>query len=250
VNSSETTLEGRLLVVAGGGHFGVRAAKHAKESHARVAIVDINPKCAAAEYADRTLWAHEKRALDIPKGSAVLFIQDAVDFILDLLRLTTPDYIVPAVPGHLAGRVVEKCLKCKGFCPSSASSAARRIASALPQGIVLNTDEANGIIVTSYMQRDLVCRVPCSQPGDRCPTTGRVKAGPMHHVLSKALVGNVDLSRVLVSRLVSSEAGCFRGADLASFLADAGHFNPPYTLAIATSCECHGVLNLFSVSKA
>ena len=250
MNSSETTLEGRLMVVAGGGHFGVRAAKHAKESHARVAIVDINPKCAAAEYADRTLWAHEKRALDIPKGSAVLFIQDAVDFILDLLRLTTPDYIVPAVPGHLAGRVVEKCLKSKGFCPSSASSAARRIASALPQGIVLNTNEANGIIVTSYMQRDLVCKVPCSQPGDRCPTTGRVKAGPMHHVLSKALVGNVDLSRVLVSRLVSSEAGCFRGADLASLLADAGHFNPPYTLAVATSCECHGVLNLFSVSKA
>lgn len=247
MGSSQIPLEGRLMVIAGGGHFGARAAKYAKESGARVAIVDLDPHCAAADYADRTLAAYENGALETG-GSAVLFVQDAVGFLLDLLRLTTPDYIVPAVPGHLAGWAVERWLKSKGLCVSP-SGAVRRVASAMPQGTILYTDDESGVIVMSYMPQGLICRVPCQQPGDRCPTTGRVKAGPMHRLLSEAAKRNADLSRVFVSRLVGPEAGCFTGEELAFLISDLGHLSPPYTLAVGTSCECHGILNLFSVTK-
>ena len=236
-----------MVVVAGGGHFGSKAAKYAKESGARVAIVDLDPHCAAAAFADSILGGYGKGALDT-EGSAVLFVQDAVDFLLDLLRSTTPGYIVPAVPGHLAAWVVERWLKTKGLVVSP-SGMVSKVTSAMPQSTILFTDEAKGVVVTSYMPQGQLCRLPCMQPGDRCPTTGRAKLGPMHRFLSEAAAGNADITRVFVSRLVGPEAGCFRGEELASLLVDLGSATPPYTLAVGTSCECHGILNLFAVSN-
>jgi hypothetical protein len=249
LNDPEIPLRGRLVVVAGGGHFGARAARYAKESRARVMIVDTDPHCAAADQADRTLHALEKEALEIGSGSAVFIVQNAVELMLSLLRLKTPDYIAPAVPGHFAGWVVERWLKSNGLQASPASKATRKIATSMPQGTILHVDESRGVIIVSHMPEGLSCKVPCPQPGDRCPTTGRTKAGPMHSLLAKAAEGNVSLSRVLVSRLMGPEAGCFRGAELTSILADAGRLKPPYTLAVGTSCECHGIMNLFSVTK-
>lgn len=249
MNDPEIPLEGRLVVVAGGGHFGAQAARYAKESRARVMIVDTDPHCAAADHADRSLHALEKGALEIGSGSAVLIVQDAVDLMLSLLRLKTPDYIVPAVPGHYAGWVVERWLKSNGLQTSAASKATRKIATAMPRGTILHMEEGRGVVIVSHMPEGLNCKVPCQQPSDRCPTTGRTKAGPMHSLLAKAAEGNVNLTRVLVSRLLGPEAGCFRGAELASIIADAGRLKPPYTLAVGTSCECHGILNLFSVTK-
>lgn len=249
MNNPGIPLEGRLVVVAGGGHFGAQAARYAKGSRARVMIADTDPHCAAADNADRTLHDLENGSIEIGCGLAVLIVQDAVELMLSLLRLKTPDYIVPAVPGHYAGWVVERWLKSNGLQASPAPKATRKIATAMPKGTVLLVDESRGVVIVSYMPEGLNCKVPCQQPGDRCPTTGRVKAGSMHSLLAKAAEGNVDLSRVLVSRLLGPEAGCFSGDELTSIIADAERLKPPYTLAVGTSCDCHGILNLFSVTK-
>lgn len=249
VGVSSVPIEGRLVIVAGGGHFGAKAAEYAKGAGARVVILDTDPDCAASWFANWTFKTFEDGTLfDLRGGSAALFVQDAVDSILALLRSMTPDYIAPAVPGHLAGWVVERWLRGRGLEVKPASEAAGRVAAAMPDGTVLLTDAAKGVVITSHMPQGSQCKVPCRQPPDRCATTGRAKAGPMHRLLAKAAEENADLSRVLVSRLLGPEAGCFTGQELASLIADAARMSPPYTLAVGTSCECHGIMNIFRVT--
>lgn len=247
---SSVPLEGRLVIVAGGGHFGAKAAEYAKGAGARVVILDTDPDCAAAWFANWTFRTFENGTLfDLRGGTAALFVQDAVDSVLMLLQTMTPDYIAPAVPGHLAGWVVERWLKSRGLKAKPSPKAAKKVAAAMPEGTVLQTDARKGVVITSHMPTGSECKVPCQQPPDRCATTGRIKAGPMHRLLAKAAEKNADLSRVLVSKLLGPEAGCFRGAELVSLIADAGRLSPPFTLAVGTSCECHGIMNLFRVTE-
>lgn len=247
---SSIPLEGRLVVVAGGGHFGAKAVEYAKKAGARVVILDTDPDCAAAWFANWTFRTFENGTLfDLRGGTAALFVQDAVDSLLLLLRTMTPDYIAPALPGHLTGWVMERWLRSRGLRANPAPKAAKKVAAAMPEGTVLQTDAKNGVVVTSHMPLGSRCRVPCQQPPDRCATTGRAKAGPMHDLLARAAVENADLSRVLVSRLLGPEAGCFGGPGLASLIADAGRLSPPYTLAVGTSCGCHGIMNVFRVTR-
>lgn len=241
-------LTNKLIVVAGGGYFGTRAVRFAKEMGGRVVAVDSRIDCEASKFVDEIVEGENLRgALKVRAGSATLFVFDAVEFLSLLLKVTVPDYIAPAVPGHLAGKVVKSWLEQEGLVVECGSEAMRDVVDGIPEGLIVKKDEGMGVIITSYMQEGGQCKVPCDQPLDRCQTTGRLKKGPMYRILTNAARNKVTLSKVLFSHNLREEVGLFEGSELMSFLSDVKNLKTPYSLAIGTACGCHGILNLFLV---
>ena len=241
-------LKNKLIVVAGGGYFGTKAVRLAKDVGGRVVAIDSRIDCEASKFVDEIVEGEDLRgALNVRAGSATLYVCDAVEFLFRLMRATVPDYIVPSIPGHLAGKLVKNWLEREGLVVECGSEAMRDIVGGIPEGLVVHQDEGMGIIITSYMREGGQCKVPCDQPLDRCKTTGRPKSGPMYRILTYATRDKVTLSRILLSHNLRGEVGLFEGTELMSFLSDAIGLKAPYSIAIGTSCSCHGILNLFSV---
>lgn len=241
-------LKNKLIVVAGGGYFGTKAVMLGKEMHARVGVIDNKIDCEASKFVDEIVKEEDiQRALNIEAGSATLFLCDAVEFLVRLLRITTPDFIFPAMPGNLAGKVIKRQLEHEGLVVESKSKVIKKVMKDIPESLILLCDEKMGVIITSYMFEGSTCRVPCDQPMDFCPTTGRLKIGPMHRILAYATHDKVTLSKILVGHILGEAVGSFEGPELASFLSDVMRLKTPYSLAIGTACDCHGILNLFSI---
>lgn len=244
-------LGNKLIVVAGGGYFGTKAAIFGKDVHARVVVVDNRVDCKASKFVDKTVEEMDThRSLNTRPGSAILFVCDAVEFLVRLMKIAEPSFIVPAIPGNLAGRVVKGWLEKEGLIVESNPKALRNVSKDIPEGLIQDFNEEVGVISTSYMFKGRSCRVPCDQPSDFCPTTSRSKMGPMHQILSFATHKKLTASKVLVSHMLGEEAGCFRVSELTSFLSDIGRIKTPYSIAIGTACNCHGILNLFSIQSS
>jgi len=241
-------LKDKLIVIAGGGHFGTEALISAKESLAKIILIDEIPDCKASKFADERVNGIDlDEAMSVKANNVKFFVCDAVKFLKDFLKKATPDYIVPAIPGHLAGKLVKRWLEDKDFKIKFDSRLVREVLDDIPKSMVIYCDENSGTIITSYMPKGSFCKIPCDQPIEFCPTTGKPKAGPMYKVLEHANWNKVKISKILISHKLQRDVGCFRGEELTSFLSSIEHIERPYSLAIGTSCTCHGILNLFSV---
>lgn len=244
-------LKNRLVVVAGGGYFGTKAVIFSKDKCARVVVIDNKIDCEASRLVDKIVKEEDIReVLNIKAGSATLFVCDAVGLLVSLMGVTAPDYIVPAIPGNLAGKVVKRWLEYRGLVVETKSEAMKNVVKDIPESLILHCDEEKGVMITSYMPEGSLCKVPCDQPRGFCPTTGMVKIGPMHRILAYATHDKVTLSKILVGHMLGEEVGCFQGSELASFLLGTERLKAPYSLAMGTACDCHGILNLFSIRGA
>jgi len=241
-------LKNKLFVVAGGGYFGAKAVMFGKDVHAKVVVVDERFDCEASSFVEAIVREGSiAKAVSVKPGYATLFVYDAVEFLVRLVGIRSPDYIVPAIPGNLAAKVVKRWLEHKGLVAEGKSHALKDVLKDIPENLVLLCDENAGVIITSYMPNGNLCRIPCDQPVDFCPTTGRGKIGPMHRVLANVVHEKVTLGKIFASHIFRQEFGSFQGSELASFLSDVEKLSCPYSLAVGTACKCHGILNLFSV---
>ena len=241
-------LENKLILIAGGGHFGKEAMISAKNAGARVVLIDDRESCPAGEFADEKVRGYDfERISNLKPGFAVFFVSDAVNFLLKFLKSETPDFIAPAIPGHLAAKVVKKSLEDEGLKVNTYFDL-DEILEDIPKSLLINSDKGNGIIVLSYMPKDKLCQLPCDQPKDFCKTTKRPKAALIYKILEFALWNKVNISTILKSYKLEKAVGSFKGDDMCGLLDKLKKIQPPYTLAIGTSCGCHGVVNIFSVS--
>jgi hypothetical protein len=241
-------LRNKLIVIAGGGYFGSKAVRFAKEKGGRVVVIDNKIDCKAKKMVDEVVKGGDpSQVLSVEAGIAKLFVYDAVEFLCSLLKITVPDYIAPAMPGHLAAKVVKNWLEGEGLVVECKSGALLDIAASISKDLIVQKNEDMGVIITSYMREGGQCKVPCNQPQDRCQTTSRPKKGPMYRIMRNAIRNKVAISKVLISYNLKGEVGFFKGSELISFLSEVKRLKTPYHLAIGTACGCHSILNLFLV---
>lgn len=245
----------KLVLIAGGGYFGTKAVRLTKDAHANVVVVDNKIDCEASKFVDKIIKERDiHKTSDIMAGSAALFVCDAVEFIVRLMMIKSPDYIIPAMHGHFAGKLVKRWLEYEGLEVKNKLCLVERVLKDIPQSLILHCDKEMGVIITSYMSKGKLCEVPCDQPIDICPTTGLSKIGPMHNILTDVTQSKVTISKILAGHTLwgrkGGEVGYFQGSELTSFLSETKKLKTPYSLAIGTSCDCHGILNFFSVHSS
>jgi hypothetical protein len=71
----------------------------------------------------------------------------------------------------------------------------------------------------------------------------------MDKLLEFAVYNQTDVSQILQSKQLTGGLGAINGKELCSLLKQLETHQKPFTLAIGTACDCHGVLNLAKIAK-
>ena len=117
----------------------------------------------------------------------------------------------------------------------------------IPKSLVSFVDEDSAVIVVSYMPSNMRCRDDCMPPKDFCAVTGRPKLASMDKLLAFSVHNLADVSMIFTSIQLTGGLGAINGKELVSLLKRLETNQKPFTLAIGTACDCHGVLNLAEV---
>jgi len=241
-------LKGKLVFVMGGGNFGTRALKYLKAKRCKVLVADVNPDCMAKS--EVTVQAAGLDVADsLVDGQAAFLVGDAVELLLNLLETKVPDLVVTAIPGNATAKVVESWLSKLGYKLEPYRTVIPRVLENIPKSLVSFVDEDSAVIVVSYMPSHMRCRENCMPPKDFCASTGRPKLTSMDKLLQFSVYNLMDTSTIFRSRQLTGGLGAIDGKELHSLLKRLDNLHKPYTLAIGTACDCHGILNLTKVNK-
>lgn len=223
--------------------MGTRAAQAAAQAGACVLVMDSDPRCRASHIAQSTL--DDLSSFEPVAGDVQLWVGDGVRGLLTVMSTLTPALVVPAIPGHMAAKLVLSYATSRHVSLRVSSTLAAQLASRLPEGSVVVDDTPSGVLIVSYMPPGKVCAEGCTQPLV-CPITGFRKDVPMHELISGSLAHVVDRARVLVSWQLDGSGGVM-GEDVRAMLDELEMMHTGDTYAVATACVCHGIINTFEV---
>jgi len=243
IRSKSALKQGELVVCLGGGEWGAKAARIAKNNRANAIVIDKSSNCLARELADKVIAEQDLMRLDLE--GVVFYVGDAVAALIGILKLTTHAWIIPAIAGGFSGQLIERWLATK---PVKVIRSGRLVDSALqglPPKLVFSANRRSGTLITSYMPEGIKCKPDCSAP-PKCPVTGRRRISPMYKLLEFSLCEVVDHYKIFVTKQLGGIGG-ISGSEVKEALEYIYNLDPPYSLAIGTSCRCHGLVDFFEV---
>ncbi|MDG6222905.1 MAG: hypothetical protein QCH99_06560 [Candidatus Bathyarchaeota archaeon] len=245
--SDKNTLKGKSVFVMGGGKFGTNALRYLKTKEAKVLVVDINPNCKAKPEAD--IQAYSLDAWNSLKNGQPAFLAgDAYKLLLDLLQTSVPDFVVTAIQGNTIANVVQNWFTKNGFKSEPYLEGVSKVLENLPKSMVF-VNENTAFIAASYMYPDKRCKTNCTAPKNVCALTGRPKPATIESLLKFAVFGVADHCILFSSPLLTAGLGAINGNDLSSLFKKLETFPKPFTLALGTACDCHGVVSLIKTTK-
>ena len=144
------------------------------------------------------------------------------------------NYVIPAVPFHLAFEYILAKLKPLGV--------KRRTVPPL-YGLPNVTRDRKGDLCTSIA--DFLCPEGCPEPSRYCTVTGKTRKKPLYKQLME-LTGPFE-SRVIRSHQLAAGVGGFKPEVLTDVLEDIKRGQSVHRLVlVSTACRCHGVVSALS----
>jgi hypothetical protein len=167
------------------------------------------------------------------EGAKVTLEQsDGVDFLIRHLSHAEPkpDWIIPALPVHLAADWILSCLGSEGI---------RRIP--IPPKIEpLLPNPMRGSEGNIYVSHaDFRCPDDCAEPRDLCTVTQRPRKQNMFDLLRKLRIPTFQ-SLVIRSHQLGPGIGGYRPEELFALIESVEQSTG--NLLVCTSCRCHGVI--------
>jgi hypothetical protein len=207
--------------IIGGGKFGLRAARALAKKHSLTRLTIVEKEKAVC------------RQLDQLGFEAVC--KDAVEYLeRNLASETYPDWIVPAIPLHVAF----ECIKTK--------LSKSRIVQELPVAKDLLTELPNPITADTgqvYISiADFECPENCSEPDGICTHTGKPRLMVLHEYLKSVQLKNAK-TVVIQSHQLAPGVGGYTPRALFAALNKIEAIAGPVSLS--TACSCHGILQIF-----
>ncbi len=211
--------------IIGLGHFGQLALDRLASSSGPRSFTLVDPD-------PLSLRAAEGHGAEIVASDGVAFLAER------LSRTGGPDWIIPAVPVHLAA---EWCMRRLG--PERVS----RIG--LPPGIESRLAHPmtgpSGDIYVSHA--DFICPDDCPEPADRCTVTQQPRKPNMFDQLAHIPVPG-GRSLVIRSHQLRPGVGGYRPGALFHLLDQLGSLPGP--ALVSTACRCHGVVTPMTILES
>jgi len=214
----------RVYWILGAGRFGRLAVERllARREPPQLVVVDQNP--------DKLLLFADRP------------VERVNEDVLDFLRANLeegPDWIVPAVPIHVAFGWLAAELA--GIGRLETLSAPQTVDSQIPNPW---RDGRGGLYTSVATFR---CPDDCSEPRDRCTVTGLRRSGDLFALLARIRVpGYVPL--VVRSQQLAAGVGGYRPSALQRLLRGAEAAQG--SVLVATACRCHGVIHALRFHRA
>ena len=205
--------------IIGAGKFGLRAPlwlNRQKDRSFDITMVDLDRE---------SLTEAEALGCRTQQADAVSFLHHS------LTRNNGPDWVVPAVPVHLA---FEWCRHRLGH--------ERLLSEPLPDGIdacLPNPMKGQGSdIYVSHA--DFLCPPNCNEPDDRCTKTGKPRKTDMFTLLERVSFQDIT-PFVIQSVQLGPGVGGYAPAAMFDLLTRLEHHRG--RCFVATACRCHGVVS-------
>ena len=207
-------------LVIGCGHFGSKAVEKLlkKNPHSKITVVDKKRKAT-------------QKVSHLPIESLTC---DGLLYLERFLSECKPaDYIIPAVPFHVAFEFILSHLK-----PSGAKRRKVPPLTELPNPMPGKT----GDLYTSLA--NFLCPGDCPEPSRYCTVTGKRRRKPLYQILK-------DLDAPFASRVIRSYqlglgVGGFQARVLLDLVEDLKKSTSDRLILISTACRCHGVTSALS----
>ncbi len=208
-------------LIIGCGHFGSRAAEKIfqKDPHSKIIVIDKN-----------------KKALQkVSRLPIETIISDGIFYLRQFLSEgREADYIIPAVPFHLAFEFILSHLKPLG--------GKRRKTPFIP-GLPNSMMGKKGDLYTSLA--NFLCPEDCPEPAQYCTITKERRHKPLFQIL-KDLEGPFE-SKVIRSKQLGLGVGGYLPEDLLKIVREIKKAGASDRLIlISTACRCHGVTSALS----
>lgn len=170
-----------------------------------------------------------------PLQNVKIINDDGVLFLKKyLIRQNSPDWIIPALPLHLAA---QWCMSDYGHVHVKRCPVPKELEKKLPNPI----SGPSGDIYTSMA--DFLCPDDCPEPADYCPFTNKKRDENLFDRLEGIKIPGFEIL-VLRSRQLAPGVGGYRPDEL--FALHEKLTEKPGKYLIATSCRCHGVVTAVS----
>jgi hypothetical protein len=209
-------------IIVGGGKYGCEAVKYLRKKGRGFVLVDVNPNCLAAER-----FGLKTCAQIGTEGEC--FIHGGIAKVAELIAKLKPEYVFPTAPVHIAADLAKIKFKLIPW-----NEAINAILPKLPEVLVLQARK--GKLVVSF-NRGHKCVDKCTMP-KVCPSSLIKKPCTMTELIQFAS----PEAFILISYSMAPGMGSLKGSELLEF------FNWAKTkekFIVATTCDCHGVLNAF-----
>jgi hypothetical protein len=211
-------------LIVGCGYFGSQAAEKLsqKDSHRKIIVVDKSKKA---------LQNISRLPVQIAVCDGIIYLSQ---FLLTGQHI---DYIIPAVPLHLAFEFILFQLKRMGV---------KRRKVPLLSGLPNPTIGKTGDLYTSLA--NFLCPEDCPEPAKYCTFTRERRLKPLYKILND-LEGAFE-TRVIRSHQLGPGIGGFRPRALMDLLEDIKRKkNSGKTILVSTASRCHGVTSALSFRK-
>lgn len=218
------------------------------------------------------------------KESEIYFYRMDMRSIPFLLTSGIPEYIIPAVPCHAVAYMLADILnfpiqEINNFRKNTSgedkpvnelsirpentelTTFFNTLVSIFPENVVAGSYPENGMLFLSYAKEGEICPDGCPGPRDRCPTFGRKKPRTITEY-TRELIHTIP-GWVFESHQMKPGIGGLKGAEFKQNILEIMEFVSTFqkkgsmktpgepenrAFFIATTCTCHGVLNLFYVT--
>jgi len=207
-------------LIIGCGYFGSRAAEKLFQKHPR-------PKIIVVDKSRRALQKVSRLPVETAVSNGITYLGQFSS------EGQKTDYIIPAIPLHLAFEFILSQMKPLG---------ARRVKippiPGLPNPMMGNT----GDLYTSLA--NFLCSEDCPEPARYCTITKKRRQKPLYQVL-KDLEDTFE-SMVIRSQQLGPGIGGFRLEALLDLLEDFKRKDSAQSVLVSTASRCHGVTSAFS----
>ena len=208
--------------IIGAGNFGVKAAErlYKKRSESSIIVVDQD-----ASALDRLGTLPVERVC-----------KEGASYLEVFLDTQVPDWIVPAVPIHLAFEWVRLKLSIQG--QVEVFPVPHEIEKMLPNPI----RGSQGQLYVSYA--DFLCPDNCREPYDRCTFTGKPRKGLLYNKIEQ--ISYLDYRSIVIrSHQLAPGVGGYQPDALKRSLVEVKKNKTP--VLYSTACLCHGVMHAFKL---
>ena len=209
-------------LIIGCGHFGSRAAEKLlkKDPQPKIVVVDKNKKA---------LRKVSHLPVEIAMNEGVSYLEQF------LSRGQETDYVIPAVPFHLAFEFIQLRLRPLG---------AKRVKVPVLLGVPNPVAGKTGDLYTSFA--DFLCSEDCPEPAQYCTITRKRRPKPLFKIL-RELKGTFQ-SKVIRSHQLTLGVGGFQPEVLLVLPEDIKKkINPGRLILVSTASRCHGVTSALSL---
>jgi hypothetical protein len=253
----------KVLIIVGGGKFGKKALDYAKYNKYTTILIDINPDCYCAKYTDFTLDNIDELAIQELTSGKSYFLNQDIEAIYNLPEMLNPEFIIPVVPVHLMANLIISLLNKNTIDISPNKELVNYLATNGDQDLILSHNSEQGVVYLSYARIDEVCPDNCAGPLIYCPNFKREKDITITQYLKDFFHSNeivkiekndiINIFIIIESQQLIAGLGGLNGKDINFILKEVNNNieifnNQEFNITIATTCNCHGVVNFYKNS--